>query len=189
MNFWIFWTRILCLKCDSWFMLSSGSRFHGWGAYKSNPWLTIWISCNTFFSTSLLRIGICARQKNFSTFALCNRNCYSLFWNMLKIRMQNRCLRSEIFKLLFLPVVHSPSLLYIFSKFISMQGLLEARQELRPLLFKPNARLKDLLFLDIALDSTVRTAVERGYEELNKARPEVHLNLKWLHLLLDILKQ
>jgi len=48
--------------------------------------------------------------------------------------------------------------------------------------------LKDLLFLDIALDSTVRTAVERGYEELNKARPEVHLNLKWLLLLLDILK-
>ncbi|KAK3416768.1 hypothetical protein EUGRSUZ_H02531 [Eucalyptus grandis] len=53
-----------------------------------------------------------------------------------------------------------------------LEGLLEARQELRPLLFKPNARLKDLLFLDIALDSTVRTAVERGYEELNKARPE-----------------
>lgn len=53
-----------------------------------------------------------------------------------------------------------------------LEALLEARQELRPLLFKPNDRLKDLLFLDIALDSTVRTAVERGYEELNKARPE-----------------
>ncbi|CAA2985280.1 alpha-glucan water dikinase, chloroplastic isoform X1 [Olea europaea subsp. europaea] len=53
-----------------------------------------------------------------------------------------------------------------------LEGLLEARQELRPLLPQPNNRLKDLLFLDIALDSTVRTAVERGYEELNNASPE-----------------
>ncbi|XP_027772950.1 alpha-glucan water dikinase, chloroplastic isoform X2 [Solanum pennellii] len=53
-----------------------------------------------------------------------------------------------------------------------LEGLLEAREELRPLLLKPNNRLKDLLFLDIALDSTVRTAVERGYEELNSANPE-----------------
>ncbi|KAI8528222.1 hypothetical protein RHMOL_Rhmol12G0133800 [Rhododendron molle] len=51
-------------------------------------------------------------------------------------------------------------------------GLLEAREEIRPLLFKPNDRLRDLLFLDIALDSSVRTAVERGYEELNSAEPE-----------------
>lgn len=50
-----------------------------------------------------------------------------------------------------------------------IEGLLEARQELRPLLFKSNNRLKDLLFLDIALDSTVRTAIERGYEELSNA--------------------
>ncbi|PPD97839.1 hypothetical protein GOBAR_DD05147 [Gossypium barbadense] len=53
-----------------------------------------------------------------------------------------------------------------------LEGLLEARQELRPLLLKSTGRLKDLLFLDIALDSTVRTAIERGYEELNNARPE-----------------
>ncbi|KAM7250917.1 hypothetical protein ACFE04_022800 [Oxalis oulophora] len=53
-----------------------------------------------------------------------------------------------------------------------VEGLLEARQELRPLLLKSQDRLKDLLFLDIALDSTVRTAIERGYEELNKAGPE-----------------
>ncbi|XP_031400299.1 alpha-glucan water dikinase, chloroplastic [Punica granatum] len=53
-----------------------------------------------------------------------------------------------------------------------LEGLLEARQELRPLLLKSQARLKDLLFLDIALDSTVRTAIERGYEELNNAGPE-----------------
>ncbi|XAR65093.1 Alpha-glucan, water dikinase [Bertholletia excelsa] len=53
-----------------------------------------------------------------------------------------------------------------------LEGLLEARQELRPLLSKSNDRLRDLLFLDIALDSTVRTATERGYEELNTAKPE-----------------
>uniref|UniRef100_A0A6M2F697 alpha-glucan, water dikinase n=1 Tax=Populus davidiana TaxID=266767 RepID=A0A6M2F697_9ROSI len=53
-----------------------------------------------------------------------------------------------------------------------IEGLLEARQELRPLLFKSNNRLKDLLFLDIALDSTVRTAIERGYGELSNAGPE-----------------
>ncbi|PRQ40177.1 putative alpha-glucan, water dikinase [Rosa chinensis] len=55
---------------------------------------------------------------------------------------------------------------------VLIEGLLEARQELWPLLSKPNDRLKDLLFLDIALDSTVRTAIERGYEELNNAGPE-----------------
>ncbi|KAL8150135.1 hypothetical protein V2J09_019943 [Rumex salicifolius] len=53
-----------------------------------------------------------------------------------------------------------------------LEGLLEARDELRPLLYKSHDRLKDLIFLDIALDSTVRTAIERGYEELNSAGPE-----------------
>ncbi|KAK9108139.1 hypothetical protein Syun_024150 [Stephania yunnanensis] len=54
------------------------------------------------------------------------------------------------------------------------EGLLEAREELRPLLLSSHDRLKDLLFLDLALDSTVRTAIERGYEELNDAGPEVY---------------
>ncbi|TKY58675.1 Alpha-glucan water dikinase [Spatholobus suberectus] len=53
-----------------------------------------------------------------------------------------------------------------------LEGLLEARQELRPSLSKSQSRLKDLLFLDVALDSMVRTAVERSYEELNNAGPE-----------------
>ncbi|XP_074274451.1 alpha-glucan water dikinase, chloroplastic isoform X2 [Silene latifolia] len=53
-----------------------------------------------------------------------------------------------------------------------LEGLLEARQELRPLLSKSEHRLKDLIFLDIAIDSSIRTAIERGYEELNKAGPE-----------------
>lgn len=43
------------------------------------------------------------------------------------------------------------------------------------MLSSPKDRLKDLLFLDIALDSAVRTAIERGYEELNNAGPEVML--------------
>ncbi|KAK1552116.1 hypothetical protein Q3G72_010601 [Acer saccharum] len=53
-----------------------------------------------------------------------------------------------------------------------LEGLLEARQDIRQLLSKSNERLKDLLFLDIALESTVRTAIERGYEKLNNAGPE-----------------
>ncbi|KAL6007085.1 hypothetical protein ACLOJK_032581 [Asimina triloba] len=54
-----------------------------------------------------------------------------------------------------------------------LEGLLEARAELQPVLLKSHDRLKDLLFLDLALDSAVRTAVERGYEKLNDAEPEV----------------
>ncbi|KAG1366257.1 putative alpha-glucan water dikinase 2 [Cocos nucifera] len=54
-----------------------------------------------------------------------------------------------------------------------LEGLLEARAELRQLLLNSHERLKDLIFLDIALDSTVRTAIERAYEELNNAEPEV----------------
>ncbi|KAL0927957.1 hypothetical protein M5K25_002185 [Dendrobium thyrsiflorum] len=53
-----------------------------------------------------------------------------------------------------------------------IEGLLEARTELRPLLLNSHERLKDIIFLDIALDSTVRTAIERGYEELNNAEPK-----------------
>lgn len=56
----------------------------------------------------------------------------------------------------------------------TLQGLLEARAALRPLLLSSTDRLKDLIFLDIALDSTVRTAVERSYENLNNASPEVN---------------
>lgn len=58
---------------------------------------------------------------------------------------------------------------------MALQALLEARVELRPLLLNSHERLKDLIFLDIALDSTVRTAVERAYEELNNAESEVFL--------------
>nr|CAB3503384.1 unnamed protein product [Digitaria exilis] len=53
-----------------------------------------------------------------------------------------------------------------------LEGLLEARVELRPLLLDSPERRKDLIFLDIALDSTFRTAIERSYEELNDAAPE-----------------
>nr|GFB85963.1 alpha-glucan water dikinase 1, chloroplastic-like isoform X2 [Tanacetum cinerariifolium] len=53
-----------------------------------------------------------------------------------------------------------------------LEGLLEARAELQPIISKSNDRLKDLLFVDIALDSTVRTAIERSYEQLKNAKPE-----------------
>ncbi|KAE8707264.1 Alpha-glucan water dikinase [Hibiscus syriacus] len=53
-----------------------------------------------------------------------------------------------------------------------VESLLEARQELRPLLLKSCDRLKDLLFLDLALESVIRTAIERSFEELNNAEPE-----------------
>ncbi|RLN13330.1 alpha-glucan water dikinase, chloroplastic isoform X2 [Panicum miliaceum] len=53
-----------------------------------------------------------------------------------------------------------------------LEGLLEARVELRPLLLDSPERMKDLIFLDIALDSTFRTAIERSYEDLNNAAPE-----------------
>lgn len=53
------------------------------------------------------------------------------------------------------------------------QGLLEARRELRPTLLKPHDRLRDIIFLDLALDSTVRTAVERGLEDLTNSGPKV----------------
>ncbi|XP_078431016.1 pyruvate phosphate dikinase, PEP/pyruvate binding domain-containing protein [Wolffia australiana] len=57
-----------------------------------------------------------------------------------------------------------------------LEALLEAREELRPLLLGSHNRLKDLLFLDLALDSAVRTAIERGYEELNTAKTEKIMN-------------
>eukprot|EP00850_Spirogloea_muscicola_P002179 SM000008S22268 [mRNA] locus=s8:686800:696461:- [translate_table: standard] len=48
-----------------------------------------------------------------------------------------------------------------------IEGLVEARAELRPTLLKPHDRLKDIIFLDLSLDSTVRTAVERSFENLS----------------------
>ncbi|CAM6108937.1 unnamed protein product [Calypogeia fissa] len=53
-----------------------------------------------------------------------------------------------------------------------LEGLLEARRELRQNLIQGNDRLRDIIFLDLALDSTVRTAVERGLETLNEAGPK-----------------
>jgi len=54
-------------------------------------------------------------------------------------------------------------------------------------LFKSQNRLKDLIFLDIALDSSVRTAIERGFEKLNKAGPEVYVNRIFVSSVLPIL--
>lgn len=52
-----------------------------------------------------------------------------------------------------------------------MEKLLESRIELRPLLLTSHGRLKDLLFLDLALASAVRTTMERGLKDLNFANP------------------
>jgi len=54
--------------------------------------------------------------------------------------------------------------------FPGVQGLLEARQELRASLRRGQERLKDVVFLDLALDSTARTAVERGMEYATSAQ-------------------
>lgn len=56
-----------------------------------------------------------------------------------------------------------------------VQGLLEARRELRPTLLKPHDRLRDIIFLDLALDSTVRTAIERGLEGFSSSGPAVRV--------------
>ncbi|PQQ07713.1 alpha-glucan water dikinase 2 isoform X2 [Prunus yedoensis var. nudiflora] len=55
-----------------------------------------------------------------------------------------------------------------------MEKLLESRIELRPVLIANHRRLKDILFLDLALDSAVRTTMERGLKNLNFAYlPEI----------------
>ncbi|XP_020533738.1 alpha-glucan water dikinase 2 isoform X2 [Jatropha curcas] len=48
-----------------------------------------------------------------------------------------------------------------------MEKLLESRIELHPALLTSNGRAKDLLFLDLALDSAVRTTMERGLKDLS----------------------
>ncbi|KAH7423050.1 hypothetical protein KP509_12G037200 [Ceratopteris richardii] len=50
-----------------------------------------------------------------------------------------------------------------------VEALLESRCELQPSLLKDHDRLRDIIFLDLALDSAIRTAVERGMEALNNA--------------------
>eukprot|EP00271_Cylindrocystis_brebissonii_P010276 TRINITY_DN26421_c0_g1_i1.p1 TRINITY_DN26421_c0_g1~~TRINITY_DN26421_c0_g1_i1.p1 ORF type:complete len:1482 (-),score=381.52 TRINITY_DN26421_c0_g1_i1:676-5121(-) len=54
-----------------------------------------------------------------------------------------------------------------------LQAILDARQELRPTLLKPHDRLKDIIFLDLSLDSTLRTAIERGMEYLSQDPAEI----------------
>ncbi|KAF7137206.1 hypothetical protein RHSIM_Rhsim07G0213400 [Rhododendron simsii] len=55
-----------------------------------------------------------------------------------------------------------------------IEKLVESRIELRPVLLTAHGRSKDLLFLDLALDSAVRTSVEMGLKDLNSASlPEI----------------
>ncbi|KAF2323958.1 hypothetical protein GH714_004742 [Hevea brasiliensis] len=48
-----------------------------------------------------------------------------------------------------------------------MEKLLESRIELHPVLLTSTGRAKDLLFLDLALDSAVRTTMERGLKDIS----------------------
>ncbi|KAK2659965.1 hypothetical protein Ddye_006498 [Dipteronia dyeriana] len=52
-----------------------------------------------------------------------------------------------------------------------MEKLLESRIELHPILCTAHGRAKDLLFLDLALASAIRTKMERGLKDLNFAHP------------------
>ncbi|XVF64923.1 hypothetical protein PTKIN_Ptkin09bG0205500 [Pterospermum kingtungense] len=52
-----------------------------------------------------------------------------------------------------------------------MEKLLESRIEIRPLLLTPHRLAKELLFLDLALASAVRTTMERGIKDLNFTYP------------------
>ncbi|XP_039049997.1 alpha-glucan water dikinase 2 [Hibiscus syriacus] len=52
-----------------------------------------------------------------------------------------------------------------------MEKLLESRIEIRPLLLTHHRLAKELLFLDLALASAVRTTMERGLKDLNFAHP------------------
>ncbi|PRQ20992.1 putative alpha-glucan, water dikinase [Rosa chinensis] len=52
-----------------------------------------------------------------------------------------------------------------------MEKLLESRIELRPLLITSHRRLKDILFLDLALASAVKTTMERGLTDLHFSNP------------------
>ncbi|KAI3992894.1 hypothetical protein MKX01_034244 [Papaver californicum] len=64
-----------------------------------------------------------------------------------------------------------------------MEKLLECRIELRPLLLTSHERLKDMIFLDLALDFSVKTTIERGFKELRDAHiPDI---LFFISLLLE----
>lgn len=58
-----------------------------------------------------------------------------------------------------------------------MQKLLESRIEIRPLLLTPHRLAKELLFLDLALASSVRTTMERGLKNFNFKYPPVNVYL------------
>ena len=183
--------------------LGAGWRFHGWCSNQPSEGVIIWISCKNpyllfwahlFFY--IVKFYDCLLFLTHLLFILWNllcdihflsRNWFGLCLTMLRINQQSHSLRwgfflhikwlrfSELTDLSISPisygfVIWTTSCQYWIA---TLQGLLEARVELRPLLTESSERLKDLIFLDIALDSTFRTAVERSYEELNDAAPEV----------------
>lgn len=63
-------------------------------------------------------------------------------------------------------------MIYFFYKLL-LQKLVDARIELHPALRAPRARAKDLLFLDIALESCFKTTIEKRLISLNFNNPPV----------------
>lgn len=68
-------------------------------------------------------------------------------------------------------------------KNLILQKLVDARIELHPALRAPRTRAKDLLFLDIALESCFRTAMEKRLISLNFSSPPVPFSLCSLKIL------
>lgn len=64
--------------------------------------------------------------------------------------------------------------LFFFSCYLLVQKLVDARIELHPALRAPRTRAKDLLFLDIALESSFKTAIEKRLLSLNFNNPPVY---------------
>ncbi|CAJ1974048.1 unnamed protein product [Sphenostylis stenocarpa] len=58
-----------------------------------------------------------------------------------------------------------------------VRKLLESRIELRPVLQTSHKRLKDMIFLDISLDSALGTTAEKGLKNVNFANPLEVLSL------------
>ena len=89
------------------FLISSGSRLHGWSARKSYIWLAIWISSkvfnfhfelsNLFFFNIIIDYGVTCMWQIIKLVAFwfisLNRTCFSLSLSMLKIRMLKPFLR------------------------------------------------------------------------------------------------
>ncbi|XP_038973622.1 alpha-glucan water dikinase 2 [Phoenix dactylifera] len=63
-----------------------------------------------------------------------------------------------------------------------LEKLLESRIELHPILFGASGRLKDFIYLDLALDSAVKTSIEKSFTVLSNAHLQELMSLVSLML-------